>query len=122
MSDKKTILFVDDEPLNLMLFNALFNHKYDIVTAISGEDGLEKLRANPAILFVISDMKMPGMNGIAFITRAKVEFPAIDYAVLTGYEINEEITNAVASRLIVKYLKKPFEVNEIEATIEVALK
>ncbi len=118
MNELTSLLYVDDEPLNTMLFKAYFKQIFDVHICDSGLKGLEKLRLNPEIRVVISDMKMPNMNGIEFIQLAKNEFPNIAYFILTGYDINEEITNALNSNLILKYFRKPFNEREIEKTIK----
>jgi len=70
---------------------------------------------------VISDMKMPQMNGIEFITRARQKRPNIHYYILTGFEITDEIQSALNSKIIRKYFRKPFNMNEISSEIEAAL-
>ncbi len=113
----KTILYVDDEPTNVLLFKYNFQKKYNVLTAISGYDGFEKLRAHPEIVIVISDMKMPGMNGIEFIKQAKDEFPDIVFFINSGYDLTPEIENAIETKLIHKYLSKPFKISEIESSL-----
>lgn len=117
MNQTPTLLYVDDEPLNLTLFEINFQKKYAIRTALSGEKGLDILRSEPSIAVVISDMKMPGMNGIEFIRKAKENFPEIVFFILTGYEITEEITRALEEKLIHKYFKKPFLMKDMETAI-----
>lgn len=118
MRGEASILYVDDEPINIMLFELNFKRNYNVITAISGHEGLEKLHANTSIKAVISDMKMPNMDGIEFISKAKSEFPSISYFILTGYDVNDVILNAIKSNLIVKYFRKPFNTNEIESSIK----
>jgi two-component system, response regulator, stage 0 sporulation protein F len=122
MSEKITILYVDDEPINLMLFEENFNQNYEIITAESGIDGLNKLRKYPDIKVAISDMKMPEMNGIEFIEQAKKEFPNITFFIFTGYNLTDEIADALNKQLIKKYFCKPFDEHEIEKAIQGALK
>jgi two-component system, response regulator, stage 0 sporulation protein F len=117
MSDKPTILYIDDEPLNVMLFEINFSKRYTVITAKSGYEGLEKLKENEPIKVVFSDMKMPGMNGVEFITQAKISFPEKAYFILTGYDLLDDIASALKSKLIQKYFCKPFNVPEIEKTI-----
>ena len=116
------LLYVDDEPINLMLFKTMLRKKYDIVTADSGFSGLEELLINTDIRIVISDMKMPGMNGLEFIKKAKEKFPHVIFCILTGYEITDEIMLALESNLIYQYFQKPFKVIEIENAIKGAVK
>jgi two-component system, response regulator, stage 0 sporulation protein F len=122
MSKKTTLLYVDDEPINIMLFEANFNRNYQVITANSGFEGLEKLRINPEISVVVSDMKMPEMNGIQFIVKAKKDYANIKYFILSGYELTDEIVDALNNKLILKYFKKPFNMKEIEENINNAFK
>ncbi|MFA6402437.1 MAG: response regulator [Salinivirgaceae bacterium] len=121
MKKKPMLLYVDDEPINLMLFEANFKQNYTVITAESGIIGLEKLYSNNEFVVVISDMKMPEMNGIEFITLAKKEFPNIAYYILTGYDITQEISEALKNKLIFRYFRKPFNLKEIEDAIIEAL-
>ena len=118
MDAKKTLLYVDDEPINLKLFALNFKNKFNVLTAESGAEGYELLKSNPHTAVVISDMKMPGMNGIEFIKLAKKDFPDISYFILTGFDITEEIADALNERLIHKYFRKPFNMKDIESTIQ----
>ncbi|HCX99747.1 MAG TPA: hypothetical protein DG754_06360, partial [Bacteroidales bacterium] len=60
-------------------------------------------------------------DGIEFIGRAKKEFPHIIFYILTGYDITEQISDALNNRLIAKYFRKPSNYKEIESTIIDAL-
>jgi two-component system response regulator (stage 0 sporulation protein F) len=117
MDKKVTILYVDDEEINLQLFEINFRKKFSVITAISGKRGLEQLRNRPEIDVIISDMKMPEMNGIEFIRKAKlINKNAICY-ILTGFEITDEIEAALESQLIHRYFSKPFKRDDIEGSI-----
>ena len=121
MEKKVKILYVDDEPVNLMLFEINFSKDYIILTAENGFSGLEKLDTNPETLIIISDMKMPNMNGIEFIKKAKEKYPDKKFYILTGYEITNEIQDALESGLILKYFNKPFNIKEIDSEIKNAI-
>jgi len=114
---KTKILYVDDEPINLMLFQINFESTYEVFTANNAFEGLEFLDKEPEILVIISDMKMPGMNGIEFIKRAKEKYPDKKFYILTGYEMTEEIKEALETGLILNYFSKPFRLQEIESAI-----
>ncbi len=120
MNEKQTILYVDDEEINLVVFEANFIGKFNVITADSGFEGIKILENKPDIPIVISDMKMPGMNGIEFIKTAKKQFPNIAYFILTGFDITDEISSALDDKLINDYFKKPFNGREIEASINAA--
>jgi response regulator RpfG family c-di-GMP phosphodiesterase len=115
--EKITVLYVDDEPINLKLFELNFKNRFNIITAQSGFDGIELLKDNDNISIVVSDMRMPKMNGLEFINLAKKDFPHIIFFILTGFEITDEISEALASSLINKYFRKPFNFKEIESSI-----
>jgi len=117
MKPKITILYVDDEPINLFLFSQIFERQYKVITAESGYAGLNLIEKNPNIYAVISDMKMPGMNGIEFIQKAKELYSNIHYYILTSYDITPEIDEALKTGLIDKYFQKPFNLQEIEFAI-----
>jgi response regulator RpfG family c-di-GMP phosphodiesterase len=113
MDEKKSILYVDDEQTNLMLFKYNFQKNYTVLTAISGPEGLNLLRSNPQIKALISDMRMPEMSGLELINAAKGEFPGVICILLTGFDITPEISEAINSKLIYKYLGKPFKNSEM---------
>jgi len=117
MKQNATLLYVDDEPINLTVFELNFKKKYKVITASSGKEGLLRLEENRDIIIVISDMKMPGMDGIEFIRKAKENFDSITYFILTGFDITEEISKALDENIIQKYFRKPFNVKEIDSTI-----
>ena len=120
---KVTILYVDDEEANLFVFKKMFELKYNVLTAHSGKEGLEQLQDHSAdIIVVISDMRMPLMNGVEFIRKAKSSFTNIAYFILTGFDFNDEIEEALNSHLIQKFFTKPFEMAEIEGAISDAIK
>jgi len=118
-----TVLYVDDEDINLILFNANFKKKFNIITAKSGPEALEKLEAkHDSIIVVISDMRMPLMSGIEFIEKAKAIYSNIRYYILTGFDYNEEIEAALKNNTINKFFTKPFDASEIEKTVLDAVK
>lgn len=113
MNRQLNILYIDDEAINLMLFDNLFKYKYTILTAESGKEGLDILSKHK-IDIVFSDMKMPEMDGLDFIQHAKEHFPNIVYYILSGYELTNEIVDALNNKLIDKYFQKPFDMQEID--------
>ena len=64
------ILYVDDEPENCRIFELTFRREFSILTADSGERGLELIHDKPVAL-VLSDHRMPGMTGVEFLSRAR---------------------------------------------------
>jgi len=114
---KRTILYVDDEDVNLFLFQHTMDEHFTIQTAASGEEGLGILEGSDEIVAVVSDMSMPEMNGVEFIGLAKSKRPDLFYIILTGYSFNQEIQDAVKSGLVAQFFTKPYDVNELQEAI-----
>lgn len=94
MSEKIKIIYVDDEEVNVMLFQINFSVNYEVYTGYSGYEGLNLLEDHPDTKVIISDMKMPEMNGVEFIKKAKEKYPEKKFYILTGFEITDEIQDA----------------------------
>lgn len=118
MSEKTKILYLDDEEINIMIFEMNFSKKFDVISGLNGHEGLKLLETHPDIKVVVSDMKMPGMTGLEFIKLARVKHPNIAYYILTGFEITDEIQQALNQKIILEYFKKPFDLKKIAATLE----
>lgn len=121
MSSSIKILYVDDEPLNLELFKINFEDKYSILTAESGGEGLEILKNSKGIGVVISDLTMPVMHGLEFIQLAKKECPNIIYIILTGCDLTPSLIEALDKEIIKQCLYKPFNLIDIEKSINSAI-
>ena len=122
MSEKTSVLYVDDEPVNLLLFKRTFKQEYNVLTDESGSEGLKILNSEKDIKVVVSDMKMPEMDGIEFITLANQAFPDISYFIFTGFECTKEMTEALERKLILGYFRKPLNTLEITNAINEYLK
>ncbi len=117
-----TILYVDDEEINIFLFERAFQSFYHVITATSGEAGLEALKDNADdIIVVISDMRMPGMNGIEFIRKAKERYKNIAYYILTAFAFSEEIEEALEEHVINEFFTKPFDIELIKKAVDKAI-
>lgn len=109
----KKILFVDDEPINLILIEEFLATRISLVTALTGNEALEILDKNSDDFFmVVSDLKMPEMNGFELLNKVKQQFPLIRRLLLTAYYENEEITKQLSNGLIEKVYQKTGEMDE----------
>ena len=122
MSAKKyNILFIDDEPNNLVVFKNSFFRYYNIITADSGEKGLKILEENE-IHLVITDQKMPGMTGVQFLEKVVEKYPSILRMIITAYSDIEVIIQAINKCGIYQYILKPWDSRDLKNNIDNALK
>lgn len=118
---KATILFVDDEKNILSSLNRLFRPFINkVLIAESGKAGLEILE-NETVDIVISDMRMPEMDGAQFLEKVAEKWPDTIRILLTGYADITSTINAINKGSIYRYISKPWEDNDIKLTVEHAL-
>jgi response regulator RpfG family c-di-GMP phosphodiesterase len=103
------ILYVDDEEINLELLQLTFMDEFEVITARSAGDGLKILERNPDIQVVISDLKMPVMNGLDFIKEIKKGSPEKVCMLLTGFMESEIMMEGFNNELIFRYIMKPWK-------------
>ena len=115
-NDKINILYVDDELNNLISFKALFRIKYNIHTAISGEEAVKILRTK-LINIIVTDQRMPQMTGVEFLESILEEFPDPIRILLTGYTDMNAVIDAINKGKIFHYLTKPWNEEELDLTI-----
>ncbi|WP_276134805.1 response regulator [Polluticoccus soli] len=115
--NKINILYVDDEENNLISFKATFRIKYNVSTAISGEEA-KKILASKPIDIIITDQRMPGMTGVEFLESIIDDYPDPMRILLTGYADMNAVIDAINKGKIFHYLTKPWNEEELEATIQ----
>ena len=115
-----TLLFVDDEPSILSALRRLFRpHGYRIFVAESGAAGLTILEQE-TIDLVISDMRMPEMDGASFLKQVRARWPKVMRILLTGYADINSTVSAINEGEIYRYIAKPWDDNEILSTVREA--
>jgi response regulator RpfG family c-di-GMP phosphodiesterase len=110
------VLYVDDELNSLQSFKASFRRSFTVFTASSGQEAQEIL-ANNEIHVLISDERMPGMNGTELLEAALRHNPAQVRILLTAYSDFEILQQAVNKGYIFKYLCKPWNDDELARSI-----
>jgi len=106
------MMIVDDEERFLSTTSKLLLRKgYEVVTATSGAEALDKLR-DEEIHVVILDVKMPGMSGIATLEEIRRRFPLVEVIMLTGHATMESAVDGLRSGAT-DYLMKPTDIDEI---------
>ncbi|MFI5140680.1 MAG: response regulator [Sphingobacteriales bacterium] len=114
--NKITVLYVDDEENNLFSFKATFRIKYQVLTAISGDEALKILGSNQ-VHVIITDQRMPEMTGVEFLEKVLEKFPDPMRILLTGYADMEAVVDAVNKGKIFHYLTKPWKEEELDLAI-----
>lgn len=115
----KTVLFVDDEEMNLFILNRLFSNDFNVITASSAAEGLEVIRdLTEEIDALVTDLKMPEVSGLQMITEAGDLLKDKPRFLLTGYNYHAEIDEALASNKITGVFKKPFDFEEIRKILQ----
>jgi response regulator RpfG family c-di-GMP phosphodiesterase len=115
--NKINILYVDDEQNNLVSFKATFRMKYNIHTAISGDEAIKILKNNP-IEIIITDQRMPNMTGVEFLQSILGDFPDPIRILLTGYADLNAVVDSINKGKIFHYLTKPWNEEELDMTIK----
>jgi response regulator RpfG family c-di-GMP phosphodiesterase len=116
-----TLLLVDDEASILSSLRRLLRPAgYTIHTAESGQAGLDILEREPIDL-VVSDMRMPEMNGAQFLEQVRNRWPATTRILLTGYADVASTVDAINRGEIYRYISKPWDDNQLLLTVRDAL-
>ena len=116
----ETILVVDDEKNYLLVMaNLLSDEGYETLTAENGQQALETIEENDLNL-VLTDMKMPSMDGIELVRRIREADPDLPVIVMTAFGTVEKAVEAIKSGAF-DYITKPFQNEELMLTIRKAL-
>lgn len=113
----KKVLFVDDEPNVLRLLRRVLRGHFDIETAEGGEEALEKMRAGGNYAVVVSDMRMPAMNGVELLEKTRELYPDTVRMMLTGNADQQTAVDAVNHGEIFLFLNKPCEPEHLKQAV-----
>ena len=119
MSDK--ILFVDDEQHLLDAMRRQFRGRFTVVTALGGHEGLRILKSDGPFAVIVSDFKMPLMNGVEFLERTRELCPDSVRIMLTGYAEHETAIDAVEKGHVFHFLTKPCDTETLAQALTAAL-
>ncbi|MBB5021816.1 sigma-54-dependent transcriptional regulator [Desulfurispira natronophila] len=113
---KKVLVIDDEDHMRLALRETLSRAGYDVVTAFDGANGLNKLTAD-SFDAVITDLRMPVMGGMEFLTKAQAAKPTIPIVLMTAYATVNTAVDAMKAGAF-DYIMKPFSPEVIESTLE----
>jgi len=114
----KTVLFVDDEISILSTLKRLLrNEEYQLLTASSAEEGLELLKTEKVDI-VISDMRMPNIDGAEFLEQVKFKHPHINRMIMSGFADLESVVKAINKGDINQFISKPWDNNTLKKVVK----
>ena len=114
------LLLVDDDAAVLQALNRLFCRQYEVVLCNSGEEALTYLQQHSADL-IISDMRMPGMDGAELLKQCSDNYPEMIRFLLTGYADLESAIKAVNEGNIDRYIAKPWDNDNLRTMVAEAI-
>jgi len=114
----KKVLYVDDEDINLMIFSRLFEKDFVVQTYNSPKKALQFLKENKVDL-ILTDQQMPIMLGTEMLDSIAQLFPVErpKIAIVSGYNKNSEITDALNKKLADTFISKPWEYDSLKSTL-----
>jgi response regulator RpfG family c-di-GMP phosphodiesterase len=119
--NKAHILCVDDEPRVVEGLVLHLRRDYHVHIALSGEEALQKLKEIKKIAVIVSDMRMPGMDGATLLKRVMRSYPQITRMLLTGEPGRDAAIAAVNEGQIFRFLTKPCPTELLKAALDAAV-
>jgi signal transduction histidine kinase/FixJ family two-component response regulator len=116
------ILLVDDEEGVLRTLRRFLSRDgFAVETARSAEEAIEKLSGGLAPQVVISDFRMPGLDGVAFLRHVRKEWPLIQRVLMTGHADVQALEEAINASQVYRFLPKPWEERNLLNTVRSAV-
>lgn len=115
--DRLRLMVVDDEKDNLDLLHRTFRRDFEVFRADSGLQALQILEEHGEMSIIISDQRMPRMNGTEFLSRTVERFPDTIRILLTGYTDVEDLVGAINAGKVFKYITKPWNPREVKTIV-----
>ena len=110
------VLFVDDEPDNLAVFEAACADRFPVLTTTSGIEALSLLRQHE-VAVLLADQRMPEITGLELLERTQTEHPQVVRMLVTAFADVDTAVNAINRGQVRRYLRKPWEFDELLATL-----
>ena len=107
------ILCVDDEESLLHALKRVFKPRFEVITTTSPDEALDLLDRHPDVAVILSDYRMPGMNGLELLRAVRARHPLISRAVLSGQIDLHNVSEAINRADIHKFILKPWENDQL---------
>ena len=117
---KLKLMVVDDESDNLDLLYRTFRRDFLVYKADSGVSALQVLETEGEMAVIISDQRMPHMNGTEFLGKTVEQFPETIRILLTGYTDVDDLVDAINSGKVFKYITKPWNPDQLKGIVQQA--
>jgi serine phosphatase RsbU (regulator of sigma subunit)/CheY-like chemotaxis protein len=117
---KLKLMVVDDEPDNLDLLYRTFRRDFRVFKADGAMSALKLLETEGEMAVIISDQRMPMMNGTEFLSKTVDRFPDTIRILLTGYTDVEDLVEAINSGKVFKYITKPWNPEQLKVIVQQA--
>lgn len=117
---KYSILYVDDEEVNLRIFQRAFKRHYNVFTAESGAEAIKVLESN-SIDLIMTDQRMPGMTGVELLIKIVPQYPNIARMIMTGFSDEDEIIRVDKEVGLDRFLVKPWNQEDLKEEFDKAL-
>ncbi len=114
------VLYVDDEPGNLLPFTLQFRDEFEILTADSGSSALEVLESSP-VAVLLTDHRMPGMTGVDLCERVRDRWPDVLRLLVTAYSDQQIAIDAINRGGVLRYITKPWKPDEVRQILRGAI-
>ena len=112
---KPSLIYLDDEEINLILFKEMFKKDFDIQTTTSPEEAIEHVKNN-AFDYILTDQLMPVMTGVEFLKELKRLGVSSDSmkVIISGFTQEGEVDEALNTKLIHSFVSKPWSYDDLK--------
>jgi DNA-binding NtrC family response regulator len=121
VSATKPILLVDDDEFVLACVQRMIERRFHADVAVGGKQALDVIAARGPFAVILTDMRMPGMNGIQLLSRARQSAPHTVGLLLSGDTYTDEIDDATGKGIVFRLIEKPCSPETLIQSIEEAL-
>lgn len=114
-SERLSLIYLDDEEINLILFKEMFKKDFDIHTTTSPHEAIDYVVSNE-LDFILTDQLMPVMTGVEFLRELQgMEYPSNPKKIIiSGYTKEGEVSEAIEHKMIDKFVSKPWSYDKLK--------
>ncbi len=118
--EKDIILYLDDDPTNLSLFEMVFRDRYKVIITASPSEALKSIETQEVKVAIV-DYSMPEVSGLEFISKASISHPGMIFMILTAYKDLNLHISSINQINVFRFFSKPWKEFEIDQAIRQAL-